>query len=201
MSDVICITNRKLCSGDFTGRIREILEGAPAAVILREKDLSEAEYQALARTVGQLAAEKNVPCIFHTFYQAVREIGGKAIHLPMAVLRKMSPEEKQGFSCMGASCHSVEEAVEAEKLGCTYLIAGHIFPTDCKKGLPPRGISFLRQVCQAVSIPVYGIGGITPERMKEVRKAGAAGGCVMSSIMQCEDAAGYLEEFEHENEV
>ena len=73
--------------------------------------------------------------------------------------------------------------MEAEKLGCTYITAGHVFATDCKKGLPPRGLSFLKEVCYSVTIPVYAIGGIDENNMEAVRQAGAAGGCMMSGFM------------------
>ena len=69
-------------------------------------------------------------------------------------------EEKKKFTKIGISIHSVEEAKEAEQLGASYLTAGHIYATDCKRGLPPRGLGFLKEVCREVSIPVYGIGGI-----------------------------------------
>ena len=107
------------------------------------------------------------------------------------------PEEKKArFSVLGASCHSVEDAVEAEKLGCTYLTAGHVFATDCKRGLPGRGLDFLKAVCQSMSIPVYAIGGISPENIADVRKAGAAGACVMSGLMGCENPSDFLKKFE-----
>jgi len=93
---------------------------------------------------------------------------------------------------LGASCHSLEEAKEAVELGCTYLIAGHIFATDCKKGLPGRGTEFLQSVCESVQVPVYAIGGISGENMTLVRKAGAKGGCVMSGWMQCDNVKEYL---------
>lgn len=82
------------------------------------------------------------------------------------------------------SVHSVEQAVRAQQLGADFLIAGHIFPTDCKPGLPPRGLEFLGQVCRAVTIPVYAIGGITPENAPLAVKAGAAGVCIMSGAMK-----------------
>ena len=87
---------------------------------------------------------------------------------------------------MGTSVHSVEDAIAAEKLGARYLTAGHIYVTDCKKGLPPRGLDFLHAVCEAVQIPVYGIGGIKidEEQLRELKMSGAAGGCVMSGMMQ-----------------
>ena len=100
---------------------------------------------------------------------------------------------------IGVSCHSVEDAVAAEERGCTYITAGHVFDTDCKKGLPGRGLEFLQKVCKSVSIPVYAIGGIGSENINAVRAAGAAGACVMSGTMVCTDVKKYLSAFE-ENE-
>jgi thiamine-phosphate pyrophosphorylase len=86
----------------------------------------------------------------------------------------------------------VEEALEAQTLGCTYITAGHVFETDCKKGLPGRGLEFLRKVCAAVDIPVYGIGGIDADNIVQVRAAGASGACLMSSLMVSEDVTGLM---------
>lgn len=85
---------------------------------------------------------------------------------------------------IGTSVHSVEEAVRAERLGASYLFAGHIFETDCKKGLAPRGLSFLEEVCKSVSIPVYALGGINDQTEPLVRKTGAEGACRMSDYMK-----------------
>ena len=86
----------------------------------------------------------------------------------------------------GASCHSVEDALCAYKLGCDYVTAGHVYITDCKKGLAPRGIDFLKKMCDSVPIPVYGIGGIDLEsdKIDEVKQAGAKGACIMSGYMK-----------------
>lgn len=86
----------------------------------------------------------------------------------------------------GASCHSVEDALCAYKLGCDYVTAGHVYITDCKKGLAPRGIDFLKKMCVSVPIPVYGIGGIDLEsdKIDEVKQAGAKGACIMSGYMK-----------------
>lgn len=62
--------------------------------------------------------------------------------------------------------------MEAQALGATYLLAGHIFDTSCKPGLPGRGLDFLAQVCAAVPLPVYAIGGITAETLPGVRRPG-----------------------------
>lgn len=195
MSDILCVTNRVLCREDFLTQVEKIAACRPAGIILREKDLPEAEYEALAADILEICRKQQIPCMLHTFVDAAIRLKAEAIHLPMPVLRTLSPEQKGHFRTIGASCHSVEEAKEAENLGCTYITAGHIFATDCKKGLPGRGLDFLREVCRAVSIPVYAIGGISPENISAVRTAGAKGGCVMSGTMVCGDVSGYFDAF------
>lgn len=195
MSDILCVTNRHLCQENFLERIAKIASTHPVGIILREKDLSEKEYRELAEKVLKICRKYEILCILHSFANVAKELNCTALHLPLPVLRSLVAEEKNSFSILGASCHSVEEALEAEKLGCTYITAGHVFETDCKKGLPGRGLDFLKNVCENVSIPVYGIGGIAPDNMEEIRKAKAAGACVMSSIMNCEDVQKYLAAF------
>ena len=209
VSNLICITNRKLCKDPFPDRIKLVASSKPKAIILREKDLDEVEYEKLARTVRDICSEYNVLFIIHNHPEFALKLlaedestsdqykdiikgnifnSSKAIglHMPLKNLRDMSEADRHKFSILGASCHSIEDALEAQSLGCSYIIAGHIFDTDCKKGLPGRGLFFLKEVCEGVKIPVYAIGGITPSKMPEVMAAKAKGGCMMSGFM-CED--------------
>lgn len=192
MSDILCVTDRRQCGEDFLLRLEKIAAARPAGLILREKDLSESEYKALAQEVMAICRTYGVPCYLHSFAGAAAELGAERLHLPLAALREMPGCEKKRFSVLGASCHSVAEALEAQALGCTYITAGHIFATDCKRGLPGRGTDFLQRVCASVSIPVLAIGGITPENIAAVRLAGAAGACVMGSLMRCDDVSLFL---------
>lgn len=201
MSDLLCITNRSLCKGDFLARIQAICNCHPAGIVLREKDLSEDDYTVLAQQVLVICHQYAVPCMLHSFPQAAAQLSCEALHLPLPILRQLTAAEKAPFRILGASCHSVDDAREAEALGCTYITAGHIFATDCKKGLPPRGLDFLRDVCANTSLPVYAIGGITPERLSAVKAAGAAGACVMSGTMCCEDPSAYFAAFEKERSL
>ena len=193
---MICVTNRSLCRGDFLCRVEEAAKQHPAGILLREKELAEEEYKQLARQVMRICKKHRVTCILHSFADVAEELGAEALHMPLPLLRELSEAQRKSFRMLGASCHSVEEAKEAAALGCTYLVAGHIFATDCKKGLPGRGIEFLQSVCESVSVPVYAIGGISGETMPLIREAGAKGGCVMSGWMQCADVQEYLAGFE-----
>lgn len=196
MSDILCVTNRQLCEEDFLTRIEHIAAAKPAGIILREKDLDENAYTQLARQVMKICEAHAVPCILHSFPRAAMQLGCTAIHLPLPILRGLSAQDRQAFSVIGASCHSTADAAEAQTLGCTYITAGHVFDTDCKKGLPGRGLDFLQRVCACTDIPVYAIGGIHAQNIHAVRAAGAAGACVMSGAMRCADASRYFADFE-----
>ena len=118
-----------------------------------------------------------------------------SFHLPVGRLGELTQEQRNCVELLGASVHSLQDALEAQEKGCDYIVAGHIFDTDCKKGLPGRGLTFLKEVCENVSIPVYAIGGITPENITEIRQANGAGACIMSSAMKCANVQEYLSAF------
>jgi len=196
MSDIFCVTNRKLCQEDFLARIERIAACYPAGIILREKDMKPDSYKELAAAVMKVCEQYTIKCILHSFPDVAFSLHADAIHLPLHLLRELSPEQKSCFRVLGASCHSVEDALEAQTLGCTYITAGHVFETDCKKGLPGRGLEFLQNVCTAVDIPVYGIGGIDTHNIALVRDAGASGACLMSSLMVSENVERLMKEME-----
>ena len=184
MDNELFITNRHLCQGDFLDTLDRLAALHPRGIILREKDLAESEYLHLAEQAMAICARHQTQCILHSFTQAALDLNHPFIHLPMPLLRSLREPQRRWFRVLGASCHSVEEAREAASLGCTYLTVGHIFPTACKPDLPARGVEFLRQVCQAVTKPVYALGGITPENRSLVLAAGAAGTAVMSGALR-----------------
>lgn len=180
----ILVTASKLAAIPLPEQIRKVAKlHRIDMLILREKELTEKEYEALALEVLKACKEEGITCVLHSFVRVAEKLGVKKIHLPLARLR----EEQQNlsfFDTIGVSVHSSQEAKEAYRLGATYLTAGHVFETDCKKGLPGRGLEFLEEICQAVPIPVYGIGGIDDDNTEQVKKAGAAGECRMSYYMR-----------------
>ena len=183
--NVIAVSNRNLCDRPFMVQLERVCQCHPKALILREKDLTEKEYEALAEKVLELCSQYQVPCILHTYVDVAKKLSYPMIHLPLLVLEKYS-NKLRDFQVVGCSVHSVEDALKAQKLGATYLTAGHIYSTDCKKGLPPRGLDFLEEVCRKVTIPVYAIGGIHmgTGQLEEVMDRGAKGGCIMSEMMR-----------------
>ncbi len=182
----ICVTNRHLVQGSLSIRIEQILnsDSKPDIVILREKDMSEEEYIDLSHKVIDICNKSDTLCILHYFKNAAIRIGHRAIHMPLAAFEAMTEKEKLNFDVIGVSIHSVTDALNAEKKGASYVTAGHVFVTDCKKGLEPRGLKFLSEVCAAVKIPVYAIGGIEDKNAGLCIEAGASGVCMMSGWMK-----------------
>lgn len=191
---LLAISNCKLCNNNFLEQIEKIATAKPSGIILREKDLTEEAYNMLALSTMEICKAYGVRCILHSFVDVARSIGCKAVHLPLPVLKNEAANLRE-FEVIGASTHSIEEAKEAERLGASYITAGHIFATDCKQDLMPRGLTFLANVSKAVCIPVYAIGGITPENANKAVDVGAEGVCVMSGFMRCEDPLKYMESF------
>ncbi len=179
---LICISNQKLCRDDFLSRIEEIAKGQPHAIMLREKELSEPDYRELAIKVKEICDRHQVKLIINHNLEIAEELKVEAVQVSIHDIRRAG-EAIRNFKQVGVSIHSVEQAREAEAWGANYLIAGHIFPTDCKKGLPARGLIFLKEICNVVSIPVFAIGGISQANYKIAMMAGAKGVCIMSEAM------------------
>jgi thiamine-phosphate pyrophosphorylase len=178
---LIYVTNRHLCREQFLDRIEKLACGEPHAIILREKDLSPDQYAQLATEVRDLCLIHGVTLIINKHYDIAVKLGVTHVQLTLADFRQY--HDRLNDLVIGVSVHSMSQAREAWTLGANYLIAGHIFQTDCKKDLPPRGLGFLEKICEAVPIPVMAIGGINTDSAGDVLRAEAKGICLMSEAM------------------
>ena len=185
---LICVTQRSACPDDFLTRVGLIIAQRPARVILREKGLSPEEYEALAQKLLPLCEKYGVPLMCNGPVPSFTLPGCGA---QLSFQNRGLPVSGE----FGVSVHAPEEAAALQESNVAYLIAGHVFPTDCKKGVPARGLEFLEKVCQSARQPVYAIGGMTPERVPSVLQAGAAGYCVMSALMKAPDPVRLIQEF------
>ncbi len=192
-SKVIAVSNRHLTRLPYLEQADRICSFHPRAFLLREKDLPLEEYMRLAEEVKRICDRYHVTLISHFYPEAAERIGSRFLHLPLWKLRELrmsgvpqNPMPQKSSLKIGVSVHSAEEAREAVRMGASYLTAGHVFATDCKKGVPPRGLEFLKGICELAPVPVYGIGGIRldPEQIREVLAQGSAGACIMSQMMR-----------------
>ncbi len=183
MIKVICVTQRERFASDdeFLMCIENVCKSKKAyKIILREKDICDDAYKMLAKKAISICERYNQDLLLHSHFDVARELHHTSVHYTYNDFIEHGKE----FDYVGVSVHSVKEATICEEKGANYLIAGHIYATDCKKGLEPKGIDYLNSICSAVNIPVYAIGGITAENKSDCIKAGASGVCVMSSLMR-----------------
>ena len=131
-----------------------------------------------------------IDLILHQNYDLVLEdkYNIEGIHLSYNTFKSLNKNIRKElikkYKKIGVSIHSIDEAKEAENLGATYIVAGHIFKTDCKKDLEPRGLEFIQELSSALIIPIFTIGGINQENSHLVINNGAFGVCMMSSLMK-----------------
>ena len=179
---ILCVTNQALCKDDYLQQLQKIAAAKPDAMILREKQLSETAYQALAEQVQRICQGQGVQLICnHQISVAER------LSLPVQISVSQLEQVSALSVPFGVSVHKLEEAKQAERAGVSWVIAGHVFATACKPDLSPRGLSFLQEIKRAVSIPVYGIGGINVKNAAHVQSIGEDGICMMSDWMQAEE--------------
>ncbi|MCK1993684.1 thiazole tautomerase TenI [Peribacillus muralis] len=96
---------------------------------------------------------------------------------------------------VGCSIHSMAEAKAAFSKGAHYGIYGHVFETNSKRGLPPKGIEELHAITRSVNLPIIAIGGITPSNCQVVLDAGARGIAVMSGVLEAKDPIKAAKEY------
>jgi thiamine-phosphate pyrophosphorylase len=171
-----------LVSGNFLTQLACAARQKPQGILLREKDLDEAAYEALARQSQEICRAQGVELILHSRADAAKTLGVQRLHLPFSAFQENLRLANEFH--VSVSVHSKEEALFCAAHGARLVILGHIFLTGCKPGVPARGLDFLREICLSVALPVFAIGGITEENAAEVFAAGAAGICRMSYWMR-----------------
>ncbi|WP_400244686.1 thiamine phosphate synthase [Niallia sp. JL1B1071] len=106
----------------------------------------------------------------------------KNVHLPTSGLSVNHVKTRFPEMFIGVSVHSKEEAVLADKRNADYVLYGHCYPTNSKKGKQPIILSTISEIKRKISIPLYAIGGITEERIGELANFGVDGVAIMSAI-------------------
>ncbi|MBS4538597.1 thiamine phosphate synthase [Clostridium sp. D2Q-11] len=178
---IYVVTNRNLIKEEnFYEAIERCSQASIDGLILREKDLSTDELLEMAKRVKVITNKYHIPLIINGNIEVAKKINSYGCHLSYKDIP--NNYHKEGLK-LGASIHSVEEAIESERLGVDYIIAGNIFETDCKPGLIGKGIEFLEEIKSRVSIPIIAIGGIDIDNAKKVINAGVNGVAIMSSAM------------------
>jgi thiamine-phosphate pyrophosphorylase len=191
MIDFRCylITDRQASGGRaLPDALREAAEAGIRAVQIREKDLSPAALLALVSEVRDALAPFGTRVLVNDRAD-IAAITGTGVHLTSRGLPpgRVRPLLAPG-ALIGVSTHTLAEARAAEVSGADFLVFGPVFATPSKAAFgPPPGQDGLREVCAAVRIPVFALGGITPERVPACLDAGAHGVAAIRALLDVPD--------------
>lgn len=188
-SGLYFITDSTNYSGEeFLYRVEEALKGGITLLQLREKNKSTKEYIQLAEKVHALAGRYNVPLIIDDRVDVALAINAEGVHvgaedMPVKTARKLMGNNK----IVGATAKTVPWAKDAYEQGADYLGVGAIYPTTTKVKTVLTSTDTLRDICNAVPIPVNAIGGLNPDNIDILSGIPIAGICVVSAIMKADD--------------
>lgn len=192
MLKLIAVTNRELCRQNYWDHMEQIAASDIDSIILREKGLDEEEYTNYAKKMQRPCNLHQKRCVLNYFGRVGVKLHIPRFQCPLDYLQSHTAITYY-MTSLGVSVHSADEARLAEELGAHYIIASHVLPTPCKPDQPPIGLEELRNITSAVHVPVYALGGITPETLPQLAGIPIAGVCVMTGLMTCDDVPGYVQ--------
>ena len=169
----------------------QAIQGGAKTIQLRDKLQSKRELLPIAQQLRNLCAEHDVLFMVNDNLDLALATDADGLHLgqndlPIGVARKLLPIDK----ILGCSTTTVNQAIAAQSEGADYIAVGSIYPTTSKETVEVVGLDRLRQIRQAVTLPLIAIGGITKDNVAEVMAAGADSVAVISAVVRAE----YVEE-------
>ena len=169
-------------------QVEKSLKGGVTFVQLREKKLDEESFLQEAIEIKELCKKYNVPFVINDNVDIAIKMDADGVHVGQSDMEAGDVRKKLGpDKIIGVSAQTVEQAILAEKHGADYLGVGAVFPTGSKDDAEDVPFETLKAICEAVSIPVIAIGGITKDNVKELARSGICGIAVISAIFASKD--------------
>ncbi|MEI8134828.1 MAG: thiamine phosphate synthase [bacterium] len=171
------------------------IRGGASVIQLREKNMAMDQFIPVAKRVRAICRE--ITFIINDRVDVAKIVHADGVHLgqddlPIASAMAILGED----AIIGMSCGSVNEAIEAEKSGASYIGFGHMYPTNSKvKATPPKSLIELSAACSSVSIPVIAIGGINLLNVEPLFSCGVSGVAILSAFSQAQNPEQVLYDF------
>lgn len=172
-------------------QVEEAIKGGATFIQLREKNLDQDDFYDEAVLIQRLCSKYGVPFVINDNVEIAKRIGCDGVHVGQSDMAALKAREILGRDkIIGVSAHTVAQALRAEKQGADYLGVGAVFQTSSKTDADAVSNKTLHDICEAVSIPVIAIGGITKDNIKELSGSGIVGIAVISAIFAEADIEG-----------
>ena len=164
-------------------QVEKALKGGATFIQLREKHLDDAAFLEEAVELKELCHRYHVPLVINDNVEIALKMDADGVHVGQSDMEAGNVREKLGpDKIIGVSAQTVEQAVLAEQRGADYLGVGAVFPTGSKDDADDVSHETLKAICEAVSIPVIAIGGISRNNVMELAGSGICGIAVISAI-------------------
>lgn len=183
------VTDRHWLAGRrLIDMVEESLDGGVTMVQLREKDLAEDQFLAEAKELQALCRRRHVPFIVNDNVDIAKAMDADGVHVGQSDMEALDVRAKLGpDKIIGVSAQTVEQALLAQQHGADYLGVGAVFPTGSKDDAEDVSYDTLKAICEAVSIPVVAIGGISQANVAQLAGSGICGVAVISAIYAARD--------------
>ena len=169
-------------------QVEEALKGGATFVQLREKELDNETFLKEAFKIKELCRMYNIPFVINDNVEIAKKIDADGVHVGQSDMKAENVRAILGKDkILGVSAQTVEQAILAEKMGADYLGVGAVFPTGSKADAEDVSYETLKAICEAVSIPVVAIGGISTSNVSKLENSGISGIAVISAIFAAED--------------
>lgn len=178
------VTDRRWLKGEtLYSQVEEALKGGATFVQLREKELDSRRFLEEAREIKELCRKYEVPFVINDNVDIALAMDADGVHVGQSDMEAGDVRQKLGKGkLIGVSAQTVEQALLAQQHGADYLGVGAVFSTGSKEDAVEVSHETLKAICEAVSIPVIAIGGITRDNVTELAGSGICGVAVISAI-------------------
>ena len=164
-------------------QVKKALDGGATFVQLREKKLDREDFLAEALEIQKLCKKYGVPFVINDEVSIAKDIDADGVHVGQSDMEAMDVRKVLGpDKILGVSAQTVEQAIIAETHGADERGVGAVFATGSKDDADDVSHETLKAICEAVSIPVIAIGGITKDNVSELAGSGICGVAVISAI-------------------
>jgi len=180
------VTDRSWCQNTtLEFQVEQAIRGGVTCLQVREKYISDEQFIDIAKPLQDLAEKNEIPFIINDNLNVFFKMDADGIHVGQDDLDSLETRELIGNDkILGVSVNTIEQALKAQSNGADYLGIGAIFPTETKTDADELDPQILKEICEAVTIPVVAIGGINEHNIQQLANTSIKGVALVSAILK-----------------
>ena len=186
---VYAVTDRTWLNGQtLEEQVEKAIKGGATFLQLREKKLCYDDFLKQAIALKKITDKYNIPFVINDNVDIAIAVDADGVDVGQKDMEAGKVRQKLGQNkIIGVSVQTVEQAILAQKQGADYLGVGAVFSTSTKLDASEVSFETLQKICNAVSIPVVAIGGISQSNILQLKGSGIDGVAVVSAIFAQKD--------------